>query len=188
MDDARLSCRAVTRETLADLQRFSERHGKFRYCSCMRWRLPSGEFTRAGKTGRVAALDRLVGDGVPVGVLAHRGAEPVGWCSIAPRETYGALERSRAIARVGADAPVWSVVCFFLDPAVQGAGVPALLLRAAVEYAVGQGAGIIEAYPWPGGPSYRYMGTRELYEELGFVDVVVPAGSRAVMRLRAGPR
>ena len=36
----------------------------------------------------------LVKAGTPVGVLAFDGDEPVGWCSIAPRETYARLSRS----------------------------------------------------------------------------------------------
>ena len=34
---------SVTPERLADLARFSAARGKFRYCSCMRWRLTSAE-------------------------------------------------------------------------------------------------------------------------------------------------
>ncbi len=125
---------SVTREWLPDLGRFSEQHGKFRYCSCMRWRMRSAEFQRSTKEGRVAALKGLVRQGTPVGVLAYADGEPVGWCSIAPRETYGALERSRALPRID-DAPVWSVVCFFVDRLVRRQRVTLGLLKAAVEYA-----------------------------------------------------
>ena len=97
----------VTPERLADLARFSAQHGKFRYCSCMRWRLTSADYQRSTKESRAAALDELVRRGTPVGVLAYVDVDPVGWCSIASRETYAALERSRALPRVD-DAPVWS--------------------------------------------------------------------------------
>ncbi len=32
-------------------------------------------------------MRRLVTNATPIGVLAFEGDEPVGWCSIAPRET-----------------------------------------------------------------------------------------------------
>lgn len=101
-----LEYRTVTPERLPDLARFSERHGKFRYCSCMRWRLKSTDYQRSTKESRIAALEDLVRQGTPVGVLAYENGEPVGWCSIAPRETYAALERYRALPRLD-DTSVW---------------------------------------------------------------------------------
>ena len=50
----------VTEERLVDLTRFSESHGKFRYCSCMRWRMKATEFKLSPKEHRVAALDGMV--------------------------------------------------------------------------------------------------------------------------------
>jgi len=35
--------------------------------------------------------------GITVGILAYAEGEPIAWCSIAPRETYAALERYRAL-------------------------------------------------------------------------------------------
>jgi hypothetical protein len=40
----------------------------------------------------------------------------------------------------------------------------------------------VEAYPWPGGASYRFMGTRELFLAAGFRDVPVAEHRRPVMR------
>ena len=77
----------VTAERLADLVRFSEQHRRFRYCSCMRWRMTSADYQRSTKASRVAALDELVRRGTPVGVLACVDGDPVGWWSIASRET-----------------------------------------------------------------------------------------------------
>jgi len=171
----------VTPARRADLERFASEHGKFRHCSCMRWRLPSSEYNKRSPDARAAALDKLVADGQPVGVLAYEGGEPVGWCSIAPREQYQAVERSRNISTVDGER-VWSVVCFFLDTSVRGTGARAGLLDAALKYAKRKGARTVEAYPWPGGASYFFMGTRELYEDAGFKDVEVPKGSRPVMR------
>jgi len=172
----------VTPERLPDLARFSERHGKFRYCSCMRWRLRSADFQRSTKEDRIAALDDLVRQGAPVGVLAYQDAEPVGWCSIAPRESYAALEHYAALPRLD-DAPVWSVVCFFVDSHVRRQGVTLGLLKAAVEYARSQGAQIIEGYPVePGSRLYTYMGSPETFRQAGFQDVTPAGQARLIMR------
>jgi GNAT superfamily N-acetyltransferase len=179
--------RPVTRDRLADLARFSELrgrhgHGKFAYCSCMRWRLPGPEFQRSTPSGRQAGLRRLVEEGTPVGVLGYLDGEPVGWCSIAPRETYGALERFRALARIDAE-PVWSVACFFLDSRARGRGFTGRLLGAAVAYALAEGASTIEAYPVEPGPRlYTYMGAPSTFLRAGFRDVTPPGRERSVLR------
>lgn len=172
----------VTRERLPDLQRFSERHGKFRYCSCMRWRMTSADYSRSTTEDRVAALDARVEADIPVGMLAYRDGEPVGWVSVAPRATLGALERYKALARIDA-APVWAVTCFFLDRSMRRQGVTLGLLRAAVAYASSQGATIIEGYPVePGARLYTYMGGPAIFLQAGFVDVTPSGRERRVMR------
>ena len=164
----------VTSERLPDLLRFSEKHGKFSWCSCMRWRASSSEFKSSTKSSRKTALEKLVRQGTPVGILGYLNGEPVAWCSIAPRETYTALERSRTIPRVD-DAPTWSVVCFFIDSRFRRQSYTLALLNAAVEYAFSQGARVVEGYPWPGGSSYLYMGTFSTFQKAGFREAV-PAG------------
>jgi len=76
-----LEFRPVTRRTLGDLERFSACHGKFRYCSCMRWRLRAVDYRKSSKDERVARLAELARENAPVGVLAYRDGEPVGWCA-----------------------------------------------------------------------------------------------------------
>jgi GNAT superfamily N-acetyltransferase len=148
----------------------------------MRWRLTSSEFQHSTKTERVAELERLVRDGTPVGMLAYLNGEPKGWCSIAPRETYSAIARSRSIPRVD-EVPVWSVVCFFLDRTVRGLGLRVKLLEAAVAYARDEGAAVVEGYPVePGGASYGYMGPPSMYEAVGFREVARTTGRGAVPR------
>jgi GNAT superfamily N-acetyltransferase len=172
----------VTQERLPDLARFSERHGKFRYCSCMRWRMTSADFKRSTKESRVAALEDLVRRGTPVGVLAYQDGEPIGWCSIAPRETYAALERFRALPRVD-DAPVWSVTCFFVDHHARRTGLTLGLLNAAVDYARSQGAQVVEGYPVEPGPRlYTYMGSPGTFQQARFRDVARSEQGRRIMR------
>jgi GNAT superfamily N-acetyltransferase len=172
----------VTVARLPDLARFSDGHGKFRYCSCMRWRLTSTEYKESSKETRVAKLDGLVRKHIPVGVLAYADGEPVGWCSIAPRETYAALERYRALPRLD-DEPVWAVVCFFIDSKVRQQGVNLGLLQAAVQYAKAKGAKIVEGYPVePGSGLYTYMGSPSTFRRAGFKSVTPEGQARLVMR------
>jgi len=179
---SKLQFHPVTRERLADLARFSEQQGKFRYCSCMRWRMRSTEFQRSTREGRVAALEGLVRQGAPVGILAYSDGDPVGWCSIAPRQTYRALERYRALPRLD-DAQVWSVVCFFVERHVRRQGITLGLLRAAVDYARSHGAKVIEGYPVEPGPRlYTYMGSPSTFRRAGFRDVTPAGQARQVMR------
>ena len=177
-----LHCRPVTRECLPDLLRFSERHGKFRYCSCMRWRMRSTVFSRSTKDERVIALARLVQEHRPSGVLAYLEDEPVGWCSIAPRESYEGLEHYRALPRID-DRPVWSVVCFYVAARTRRQGATLQLLRAAVDYAKAQGAATVEGYPVESSArSYTYMGSPSTFLAAGFRDVTPPGQARTVMR------
>jgi GNAT superfamily N-acetyltransferase len=177
----------VTNENLEDLDAFSRAHGKFRYCSCMRWRLTSTEFKGSGKDQRVDMLQKRVEAGIPVGVLAYLDGQPVGWCSIGPRDSFGALERFRALARVD-DAPVWAVVCFVVDRKVRRQGVTLGLLKAAVAYAKSQGAHIVEGYPVEPGPRlYTYMGSPSTFRDAEFGDVTPAGRERLVVRRQVTP-
>src|SRR5712675_3143292 len=163
-----LAFHPVTSERLPGLARFLEQHGKFCYCACMRWRMRSSAFSRSTKQERADALERLVQVGTPVGVLAYLDQEPVGWCSVAPRESYAGLERYRALPRID-DRPVWSVVCFFISARIRRSGATLGLLKAAVDYAASQGAEIIEGYPVEPGPRlYTYMGSPSTFRAAGF--------------------
>jgi len=180
----------VTAATAGDLERFSGTYGTFRWCSCMRWRLRSTPFRDSGKEGRAAALAEQVSAGEPVGILAYaeptEPTEPVGWCAVAPRDSYAAIGASRVIPHLPGDQ-VWSVTCFFVASKARHQGLREGLLDAACAYAADAGARILEAYPSPNGKAYRYMGTRELYLKAGFTEAEADAGvdeasARPVMR------
>ena len=144
--------------------------------------MTSADYRRSTKEGRVTALEELVRDGTPVGVLAYCEEAPVGWCSVAPRASYAALERYRALPPID-DAPVWSVVCFFVDRHFRRQGLTRALLKAAVDYARSHNARIVEGYPVaPDSPSYTYMGSPETFRRVGFEDVTPTGQKRRVMR------
>jgi GNAT superfamily N-acetyltransferase len=115
---------------------------------------------------------------------------PVGWCAIAPRESYPVPERSRILERVD-EAPVRSVVCFFVRREFRGKGVMTALLRAVVDYATPQGAGVIEGYPVE--PKnlrtpavFAWTGLASAFRQAGFVEVMRRSATRPIMRYVIG--
>jgi GNAT superfamily N-acetyltransferase len=175
----------VTADRWRDLVTLFEGHGNPGYCWCTLWRLPSQRYTQLKSAGRKRAMHARVKAGVPVGVLAYRDGEPAGWCSIAPRETYERLERSKTLKRID-DEQVWSVVCFFVKRSERGQGLPVRLLRAAVEYAISQGARVVEGYPVEPGRSYRFMGSPAVFEQSGFRVAARAENGRAIVRYVIG--
>ena len=173
-----LAFRPVDRETWADFAALFESKGGPGYCWCMAWR-PLAKKARGDVPARKAAMQALVDAGVPVGILAYEAGEPVGWCSIAPRDSHRPLGGPD-----GDGETIWSLACFFLRRDRRGEGHSAALLDAAVDHARRQGAAIVEAYPVdPDSPSYRFMGFVDLFGRAGFKKVGKAGSRRHVMRL-----
>jgi len=174
-----------------DLVSLFEQHGNPGYCWCMLWRLPSSVYRQLDSSQRRNALHTLVNSGAPTGILAYLDGEPVGWCSVAPRATYLRLERSRTLKRID-DLPTWSVVCFYINRKLRHQGLPVKLLQAAVDYAIAQGAEVVEGYPierhrdqagnWQPIASYRFMGSVSTFEKAGFQPAAIAGGGRRIMR------
>ena len=151
----------------------------------MTWRTTSAEYKRLDSAGRRRGLQSLVKVGVPTGILGYLNGKPVGWCSVAPRETYTRLERSTTLKRID-DLPVWSVVCFFVDRQVRGQGLSLKLLQAAVAHALSQGAKIIEGYPVDPNQSYRFMGSPSIFKKAGFREAALAENGRRIVRFVVG--
>ena len=158
----------VTRESWGDLERLFEARGGPHYCWCMPYRLRSSE--RPSGAERRACLRKLVDEAIPVGVVAYAGDEPVGWCSIAPRETYVRLERSHVMPRkTPLAAPTWTVLCFFIARPHRKHGVARALLEGAVAYARAEGAEVVEGYPFDtAGVTATHHGHSSLFRAAGF--------------------
>lgn len=152
----------------------------------MWWRIARSEFDRNGNQGNRKAMKGLVGSAWIPGILGYENGEPVGWCSVAPREDYGSLNRSRVLKPVD-DRSVWSIVCFFIHKDHRRQGVTAKLIEGAVQYAREHGARIVEAYPTkprgkPLGPESSFMGIPRVFERAGFEKVSDPSEAKAIMR------
>lgn len=176
----------LTPERWADLEALFGPRGACGDCWCMWWRLTRAEFEKQKGQGNKEAMKGIVDSGEVPGLLAYANGQPIGWCAVAPREKFPALERSRVLKRVD-DKPVWSVVCFFVAKSYRHQGVSAQLLRAAVEYARDNGATIVEGYPVePKAASmpdaFAYTGLASTFRKVGFVEVLRRSETRPIMR------
>ena len=154
-------------------------------CWCMNWRLTSKEFeARKGPANKRAMKKIVMGGNVP-GVLAYLGSEPIGWISVAPREQFPRLERSRNLKPVD-DKKVWSVVCLFIAKPYRAKGVSIALLKAAAEYVRRKGGKIVEGYPvepndkWP--DAFAWTGITSAFVKAGYKEVLRRSPTRPIMR------
>lgn len=139
----------LTPEKWNDFEQLFGTHGAFGGFWCMFWRLTRKEFREGCKGKNKQDIRDLVFHGTIPGVLAYADDQPVGWCSVAPREDFCSLKRSRILKCVD-NQPVWSIVCFFVRRDFQGKGMMGELIRGAMEYAKSRGAQIIKptlSYP-----------------------------------------
>ena len=152
----------------------------------MWWRLPKSQWQHRQGDGNRRGLKKIVDSGVPTGILAYCGGQPVGWCAIAPRSDFSRLQRSRILKPVD-DEPVWSVVCFVITKTFRRRGLTVELLRAAVDYAAKHGARIVEGYPVEPKKSvvpdvFAYTGFASAFTKAGFKEVARRSPTRPIMR------
>jgi len=156
-----------------------------RSCWCMWWRQSSSEWQKRRGIDRKEALKTIVSQGKVPGIVAYSDGQPIGWCSMSPREEFHRLERSRTLKRID-NQPVWSVVCFFVAKPFRGKGISTKLLEAAVKYAGKQGAEIIEGYPSRSRGKQQdtvvYTGLASMFLKVGFVDCGSTSKTRTIMR------
>jgi GNAT superfamily N-acetyltransferase len=155
-------------------------------CWCMWWRIKRVDFEQQQGDGNHEAMCSIVESGKVPGILAYSKGKPVAWCSVAPREDFPVLDRSPILKRVD-DQPVWSIVCFFIAKKYRHHGLSSRMLSAAVEYAAGKGARIIEGYPITPKKDqapdiYIFTGLESTFVKAGFVEVARRSKSRPIMR------
>jgi len=179
----------VTMDEWQNLQKLFGPNGADGGCWCMWWRIKRSEFDRNRGEANRRALEGIIRSGEVPGLLAYLEDEPIGWCSVAPREAFPVLDRSPVLKRVD-DQPVWSIVCFYIARQYRGCGLEGLLIEAAVGYARSQGARIVEAYPVVSGtgrfdPGSAFTGTIGTFRRLGFEEVARRSKRRAIVRFRS---
>jgi GNAT superfamily N-acetyltransferase len=191
---ATFTARPLDAHTWPDLETLFGRPGGsiVRGCWCMFYRKSGADSTNiSAEAGNKQLLRGLVDDGTVPGLIGYLDNIPVGWISLGPREDYRKLRRSPVMKPVD-DAEVWSIVCTYVDKAHRGLGLQHKLLDGALDFARDNGVRLIEAYPVDkpqrSHDDFMFFGSRSLYEQAGFREVVRRSPSRLVMRRNLRPR
>jgi GNAT superfamily N-acetyltransferase len=156
----------------------------------MFWRVQRKVWEANKGAGNRRAFKKLLTNGKEPGILAYDGKEAVGWCAVAPRDEYVALERSRILRPVD-EKPVWSISCLFIKKAYRRRGISAELLKAAVDFAGKRSAKFVEGYPVE--PTMEKMpdpflwhGVPSAFKAAGFKEVARRSKTRPIMRIEIG--
>lgn len=176
----------LTSERWEDFERLFGPRGATGGCWCMYWRLKRSEYELLKGEGNRQMMKGIVDSGVVPGLLAYVDGKPAAWCSLAPRQDFSTLSRSRILKPVD-DQPVWSVVCFFVARGYRRQGLTVQLLQAAVDYARDHGARIVEGYPTQpvegASPDvFVFTGLASAFEQVGFREVLRRSPTRPIMR------
>lgn len=159
-------------------------------CWCMLWRQSPKQQTALKGDGNRKAIKAIFDAGVPPGLLAFDGSDPVAWMSVAPRTGFVRLEKSRVLAPVDA-APVWSISCFLIKRSHRRTGLAVSLLEAAKTMVADHGGAILEGYPVeprkdPYPSAYAWTGIAESFRRAGFSEVARRSETRPIMRYFIG--
>lgn len=173
-------------DTWDDFESLFGPKGAYAGCWCMWWRLSRKEFEKGQGEENRQAMKSIVQSGKIPGLIAYDQSEPCGWCSVAPREHFGSLERSRVLKRVD-NQEVWSIVCFFIKKNHRGKNLGLKLIQGALKYVKSQGGKIVEAYPTilktrKAPPVSTFMGIPKIFKQAGFKEIHRPSQSKLIMR------
>jgi GNAT superfamily N-acetyltransferase len=156
-----IKVKPVDKTTWHDFEKLFKSKGAPGYCWCMVWRMTNEELKLNTSANKKKFIRQRVRANTPIGLLAYDKTEPIGWCSIAPRETYHRLQ--------GTLEKVWSIACFYVKREYRDQGFVDFLIDKAKKYAKRKGAKYLEAYPVkPSSPSYRFMGFVKSFDNAGF--------------------
>jgi GNAT superfamily N-acetyltransferase len=184
-----ITVRAVDADRLDDLDALFANSKTTAGCRCM-WFIVTAKECDAGwgEPNRAAFATITAAAADPVGLLAYRDGEPVGWCAAGPRSRYARALRSTHLKErdPAEDDSVWLVPCFYVRRDARKAGVTVSLLRAAVDLARSRGASAVEGFPLAGdgrrSAADAYLGVEPLFDDCGFTAVARPSPNRVIMR------
>ncbi len=182
-----LITRSATADRWADLEELFGDRGACGGCWCMAWRLSRSDYESGKGAKHKRRLKRLVSGAIPPGILGYADGRAVAWCSVAPRTEYDFLTRSRVLKPVD-EKPVWSVSCLFVERSLRRQGVATAMLKAAVGFAAGHGARVVEGYPVepvenPIPAAFAWTGIPSAFLKAGFHEVARRSPTRPIMRI-----
>ena len=176
----------VTKNRWPDFENLFGEKGACGGCWCMLWRLTRKEFEQQKGEANRQAMQTIVNSGEIPGLLAYSEKQPVAWCSVAPRENFPALARSRVLKKID-DVPVWSISCFFIHKDFRKQGLSVRILEAVIGYVKKQGGKIVEGYPVEPKKDktadvFAWTGLASFFKKAGFVECARRSETRPVMR------
>ena len=176
----------VTEDRWSDFETLFGERGACGGCWCMLWRLTRKAFEQQKGTGNRQAMKAIIKSSEIPGILGIFKGEPVAWCSVAPREHFPALGRSRILKPLD-DLPVWSITCLFVERSYRRTGISTPMIGAAVEHVKKQGGTIVEAYPVEPIKDkvpdvFAWTGLSSAYLRAGFVECARRSETRPIMR------
>jgi len=176
----------VTNERWKAFEKLFGDKGACAGCWCMYWRLKQSVLDAQKGNGNKRAMKKIIGSGKIPGILAYSEGEPIGWCSVAPREEFSKLDNSRILKPVD-EKSVWSVVCFFIHKDHRKKGLSTALLNAAKKFVKSSGGKILEGYPieprkdkMP--DAFAWTGISAAFQSAGFKEVARRSETRPIMR------
>ena len=176
----------VTKRNWKDFEKLFGEKGACAGCWCMYWRLKQSVLDAQKGNSNKRAMKKIIGSGNIPGILAYAEDEPIGWCSVAPREDFSRLDNSRILKPVD-EKSVWSVVCFFIHKDHRKKGLSIALLDAAKKYVKSSGGKILEGYPiepkkdkMP--DAFAWTGLSAAFQSAGFKEVARRSETRPIMR------
>jgi GNAT superfamily N-acetyltransferase len=176
----------LTSDRWKDFESLFGKKGGCAGCWCTYWRLTREEHEAGKGEGNQKKIRTLLTKGRSIGILAYDKGIAVGWCSVAPREDFPRLNRSRVLSKLD-EKPVWSVVCFFIHKDYRNKGLSVHLLKAAIDYVKAKRGRIIEGYPidpahgkYP--PAFAWTGFLSAFEKVGFQEIARRSPTRPIVR------
>lgn len=181
-----LECFPLDKSRWKDFEKLFGDRGACGGCWCMAWRLNAKEFEKEKGAGNKKAMKRIVDSNELPGIIGYLNKEPVGWCSVAPREKFIRLEKSKVLAKID-DKPVWSITCFFITKAFRRQGLSTELLKGVIKFCRKKNVRILEAYPAEPyakniPAAFAWTGIPSAFEKAGFKVVERRSPKRPIMR------
>jgi GNAT superfamily N-acetyltransferase len=167
-------------------------------CFCQHFKTRDRDWSSLTGQSRQDRLREQTNCGSPgatatTGLVAYLNDEPVGWVAVEPRTAYPRLMWMRTAwsgrQESKTDDSVWAVTCFVIRKGYRKRGITYALAAATVDFASERGARALEAYPMITTPGKEitwgelYVGTRQVFADVGFAEVSHPSPRRVVMRI-----
>lgn len=176
----------VTKKNWKDFENLFGEKGACAGCWCMYWRLKRKDYDNLRGAGTKKKMKDLVNKGSIFGIFVYENKQPVGWCSVAPREDFPVLDNSRVLKRID-DKPVWSIACFYINKNFRKKGLSIELLNAAKTYVKKNKGKIIEGYPvepkaGKTADVFAWTGLSSAFKKAGFKEMERRSETRPIMR------